>query len=430
MLADIATELSGKRILLLGFGAEGRSSLALLQKLCVHKSLAIADQNTALEVGADIPLFLGENYLSGLEEYDLVLKSPGIPLPKAMWQKYGHKITSQIELFLKHFKGLSIGVTGTKGKTTTSSMLHSILREGTSGAHLLGNIGTPVLSEVDQIKPEDTVLLELSSHQLQNIKATPRIALLLNLFPEHLEYYGSFEAYRDAKFAILSSDREEDIAFVAASLKDTVESFQTKRKLHFVDTSQGESFPFLVPDQLSGPHHQSQLHFISTVASHLKISISQIEAGLSKFRLPPHRTEILGTFGGIKWINDSAATIPEATICALKMFPEVNTLIVGGFDRGVDLAPLLSYLEATNAQKIICIPQTGSSIYQHLNSLMHLKERVFFCQDLPEAVALAYDKTPKGGSCLFSPSAASYHAYRNFAERGEHLKEMLNHLQG
>ena len=415
MLEQLRAEFSGKNVLLLGYGLEGRASHHFLKKVPDLKAIGIADSREKLECDEDLPLHLGDSYLDACSDYDLILKSPGISLTSQFWKTHREKLTSQTELFLKHYPGVSIGITGTKGKTTTSSLIHHIFREAKKETVLLGNIGRPIFEALDELSGDEIVVLELSSHQLQNIRFTPRAAVLLNLYPEHLEYYESFKAYRDAKYSILQSTTEGDLAFINESFEEELPASLLKREVHWI--SSRVTPPDLNP-ALSGPHHKENVAFAIGVAERFGISIETIESAISSFTLPPHRGEEIGEHHGITWINDSASTIPQATIAALRAFPETDTVIVGGFDRGVDLAPLVDHLKEESSLNVICIPETGEFLKEEI-------PQAILCDGLEDAVSKAQEITRKGGTCLFSPSAASYHLYKSYGERGEHFRELV-----
>ncbi|MCB0328050.1 MAG: UDP-N-acetylmuramoyl-L-alanine--D-glutamate ligase [Bdellovibrionales bacterium] len=423
MIENLKELLSEKDILLLGFGAEGRSTYSLLQQLKVHKSLGIADMSKTLVAPEGVALHLGEGYLDSLSNYDLIIKSPGIPLPKSLWEKHRSQLTSQIEIFLKYYKGRTIGLTGTKGKSSTCSMLYSMLSTLPKKVHFLGNIGLPVLSALERLSGDDIVLLELSSHQLHHIDSAPDIAILLNFYPEHLEYYGTLEEYRAAKFSILQKGSEPNVAFVNSELFQATEKFHSERNFIWVSPTECD---FETPPHLSLTHQRINAHFAYEVASTFGITKSTAAQALKSCKIPPHRTEEVGVFNGIRFINDSAATIPEATIAALQGFPETKTLIVGGFDRGVDLGSLRSLLDQTLHLQIICIPETGKKLFESLRNAQPNSERLHMAKDLENAVQIAKHVTPTGATCLFSPSAASYHAYKNFSERGEHFRRLVS----
>jgi len=420
MIRDaLAKEFSAKKILILGYGAEGKSTATLLREMNTHSTMAIADMRENLAIShADI-LYLGEHYLQALSEYDLVIRSPGIPLSKHIWEECGSRITSQIELFLKYFRGKTIGITGTKGKTSTSSLLASILEAAGKKPLLMGNIGIPVFERIDSCSVDRPVVLELSSHQLQHIRYAPTLSVLLNIYKEHLEYYDSFDDYASAKYRILLSDNDtQSLAFVHQSLKSRIHALENTREIHWI----GDNLEILrelnLPPYLESHHQRINSLFAITIARSMGISMENIQEGITRFQGLPFRMEDVGTFSGIRFINDSASTIPEAAISAIQSLPDISTLIIGGMERDVPLTELVQFLVSTPQLNIICIPDTGKKLYPLLQEANYPLRSLFQADTVHEAVTIAMQITPRETTCLFSPAAASYHAYKNFMERG------------
>jgi UDP-N-acetylmuramoylalanine--D-glutamate ligase len=416
---QLAREFSGKRILVLGYGNEGQSTCRLLEKLQTHSELAIADARENLSPLHGDTVYSGSNYLEALHHYDFIVRSPGVPLSKAHWSTFGSQITSQVELFLKYFPGTTIGITGTKGKTTTSSLLTSLLTHGDRNPLLMGNIGIPVFDRIDECSLERPVVLELSSHQLQYIRHTPSLSVLLNIYPEHLEYYDSFDDYEAAKLNILAQGLNPSCAFVHDSLKLRLSSRRDLRDIVWVGKQEELLSDFELPPHLQSQHQRMNTLFAVTIARHLGVSQKEIQAGLNSFQGLPFRTEEIGIFAGIHFVNDSASTIPEATMSALQSLSNVATVIIGGMERNVSLKGLVDFLHITSSMKVICMPDTGRTLYRLLQESGYPKDSLYLVESTEEAAQRAILITPKGSTCLFSPAAASYHAYKNFTERGE-----------
>ena len=223
MIKKLLEYLNDKRILILGFGKEGESTYKLLRKYFPEKNLFIADKNMNLLVDKNMNLLvdkielvedpylevsLGENYLNGIEEYDLIIKAPGISLKDVNLEKINNKITSQLELFLEFVDVYTIGITGTKGKSTTSSVMYKVLLDQDKDVFLLGNIGEPIFNSIEEMKKDSIVVVELSSHALEFVKRSPNIAILLDIYEEHLDHYKSFERYIEAKFNVAKFQKE------------------------------------------------------------------------------------------------------------------------------------------------------------------------------------------------------------------------------
>ncbi|VAW29857.1 UDP-N-acetylmuramoylalanine--D-glutamate ligase, partial [hydrothermal vent metagenome] len=213
---EVFTE--GKSILILGFGKEGRSTFSFLSKHFPGCKVGIADQNTRIaDEQINVPLHLGKNYLHALNDYDLIIKSPGIML-RGISKNTKERISSQTDLFLREFGRQTIGVTGTKGKSTTASLIHHLLKNMGKPAVLMGNIGLPAFDFIEKIDADDLIIYELSAHQLEFVHSSPHIAVLLNLFPEHLDYFGTFEKYKQAKMNIFRFQKTGDKAICSEEI--------------------------------------------------------------------------------------------------------------------------------------------------------------------------------------------------------------------
>src|SRR3989338_5810132 len=320
----ILKELATKKVLLLGFAREGRDTLLFLRKKFPKKVIGIADQNpNAFEGKKDkVKLYLGKNYLKALKEYEVIIKAPGIPPFKvAPFLKNSHIVTSQTEIFFDNCPGTIIGITGTKGKSTTSSLIHAVLKEGGFNDHLIGNIGEPVLSYLSKAKPEDIFVYELSSFQLTNLKRSPAIAVFLNLYPEHLDYYqGNFLAYAKAKANITKHQTQTD--FLIYNAKDPLVS-------RIARGSKAQKIPFGLSKSNVGII--ASLDPAILIGKLFGIPQKKIRQAIKQFKPLPHRLERVGEGKGITFYNDSRATIPEATVPAFAaLAPRVPPLIAGG----------------------------------------------------------------------------------------------------
>ena len=217
MLEKLLNYLESKRILILGFGMEGEATYRFLRNHFPEKTLFIADKNASLidtkvELMEDmyLELSLGDNYLNGIEEYDLIIKAPGISLKDVDISTFEEKITSELELFLKYVDVFSIGITGTKGKSTTSTLMYKVLIDQNKDAYLLGNIGEPIFNSLDSFKEDSIAVIELSSHALEFVKHSCNIGFILDVFEEHLDHYKSLEKYIEAKFNLAKYMKSDD----------------------------------------------------------------------------------------------------------------------------------------------------------------------------------------------------------------------------
>ena len=212
MKYKIIEELTNKKVLILGFGREGKSTYKFIKENGVKCDLAIADRNDIDKNDLDdnVIVYTGEDYMNDILKYDIVIKSPGISFKGIDYSEFESRITSQTELFLKYARNKVVGITGTKGKSTTSSLIYQMLKEKYN-TRFVGNIGKPVFEEIDGYDKTDIFVYELSSHQLEHIKYSPHIAVLLNMFEEHLDHYNSYDEYKEAKRNIFKYQGENDI---------------------------------------------------------------------------------------------------------------------------------------------------------------------------------------------------------------------------
>lgn len=421
-----------KKILILGFGKEGRSSYELIRKILPEKPLAIADMKDIELKDDKVRLITGEDYLSHLSEFDLVLKSPGIPF-KGVKIPEGVEITCQTDLFLRFSDFTAIGITGTKGKTTTSTLIYSMLREAGFDACLIGNIGVPVFEDIDMAQSAVAVI-ELSSHQLQFTRTSPHIAVLTNIYEEHLDHYdGGFAGYVSAKLNIVRHQTEND-CFIYNGEQDLNEyidmSDVKSRKIPVKSLSDEEFLNNLTKGNphLKGRHNLHDVLFAANAVRCLGVSDEAIKRAVDNFQGIEHRMEFVGSFDGVDYYNDCIATIPKAVLSAVEAL-DVGSLIIGGLDRGLDYTEFAKALAESSIDNLICLPDTGYTIGRLVDSL-GAKTRIIYAKDMEDAVRQAKLYTPKGKACLLSPAAASYNLYKGFEEKGRHYKKLVMEICG
>lgn len=456
MLEKLLNYLENKKILILGFGKEGESSYLFLRKHFPEKKLEIVDKNMNLLTDKpyllediNVEVVLGEDYFRDIDYFDIVLKTPGISLKDFDISKFENKITSQLELLLEFVPCYTIGVTGTKGKSTTSSLIYQMIKDQGKDVMLLGNIGEPIFNDIDDMKKDTILVLELSSHALEFVKKSPNIAILLDIYEEHLDHYSSMEKYIEAKFNVAKFQSKNDIFIYNASNRYMQEfNFNYKKSDYAIIEEDSElsktlnlkSDNYVLIDedriyfnktklfdsklnmQLKGKHNENNVLFVLTVAKILNLDMEKAKNTIENFKNLEHRMEFVAEINDVKYYNDSIATIPEATINAVDALKNVNTLLVGGKDRGVELDSLYEYLKKSNIENIICLPKTGEYVY---NSLKDTNKKCYLVKDMPEAVKLAKEVTKPNTICLLSPAASSYGYFKNFEERGKIYKECV-----
>ncbi len=433
-------ELEDKKILILGFGREGKDTFRFLKKLFPNKVFGIADTNRNIKYqianSKKVRWYLGKNYLKPLKDYDVIIKSPGIP-PKVItpFVQKGQKISSQTEIFFENCPSKIIGITGTKGKSTTASLIYQILKAGGLKAYLIGNIGQPVLNLLLKAKEDDIYVYELSSHQLMNLKKSPSIAVLLNIYPEHLDYYRNFKEYYLAKANITQNQTKKD--YLVFNSQDKIISAITKKSLaQKIPINQKVVTKIISPSEipLGGKFYFLNIAAAIAVAKIFNIPDEKIKTAIKNFKPLTHRLELVGKFKGITFYNDSLATIPEATISALEALgSNVQTLIAGGFDRGLNFKNLAKEILKRNIKNLILFPTTDKKIWKALRlaSLTQGKNlpNHFFINNMKQAVILAYQNTPIGKICLLSPASPSFGIFKDYRDRGEKFKKFVRKLK-
>ena len=427
----ILNRLRGKRILILGFGREGRSSLRFVNKYLPETEVAVADKNEMEGVK-----HFGNYYLESMYDYDIVIKTPGISLKD--FDTKGVEITSQTDLFLSQFHAQTIGISGTKGKSTTTSLIYHLLKSSGRDAILTGNIGIPCFDIMEDIKPESIVVYELSAHQLEYVHNSPHVGVLLNVFEEHLDHFGTFERYKSAKLNLLRFMDEDDTAVIHDTLiNDALRVIASKAKQSrvFTQCDFDEIDRSALP--MKGEHNYLNVKAALLACDAYGVDFRELIPYLYTFKPLEHRLEPVGTFGGVTFVNDSISTIPQAAISACNALQKVDFLLLGGFDRGIDYQPLVDYLKENPVPHLLFTGKAGERMMQlmdgistgsktSLNSAPELVEgpTSFNYSTMEEAFAYLKDHAKQGDVCLLSPAASSYDQYKNFEERGRKFKAL------
>ncbi|MBQ7548800.1 MAG: UDP-N-acetylmuramoyl-L-alanine--D-glutamate ligase [Clostridia bacterium] len=420
-----------KSVLILGFGREGVSSYNYLRKYFPDKDIAISDmREVSLTDDSHVIIHSGEDYLEHIFDYDVVLKTPGIPLVNVKIPE-NVKVTCQMDLFLKFADCKKVGITGTKGKTTTSTLTYELISAAGKDAFLVGNIGVPVFDIIDECSGKIAVI-EMSCHQLEFCEASPDVAIFTNIYQEHLDHYDGFEGYVNAKLNIVKYQTEDDVLIYNADQDTTGIIDFSQYKCKKIPVSAEPENDFLrslisLNDRLLGSHSHQDIFFAEAAARLFGANDEDIVRGVKNFKGIPHRMEPVGVFGGIEFYNDSIATIPHAVECAVEALGNIDTLIFGGLDRGIDYGGFIDYLAVCPIGNIIGMPETGTKICAALAE-RSCGKNIMPVDTMDEAVELAFKYTKKGCSCLLSPAAPSYNAYKNFEEKGDHFKKLVkNH---
>lgn len=447
MIETVKELILNKKIVILGFGREGKSTYQLLERAGGYKKLAIADLNPVKEALPEyVSCICGEEYQDCLNDYDIVFKSPGVVLAKD-FNEYSCQILSQTEVFFAHYKKQIVGITGTKGKSTTTTLLYQILKSAGKKAVLAGNIGIPAFDMIDSIERDSVIVFEMSSHQLEYMTVSPHIGTLLNIHEEHLDHYGTMEKYVAAKERIYKNMEEGDILFCnienlpkPGTCSAKIVSFPDKGQLNLVMdrenepciTYKGDSFVIPTEEiQLVGAHNYLDIAVAYGIAKELAVTNEEFKKGLLLYHPLPHRLEPVGTYNGISYYDDSISTICDTTMKALSSIKNVGTVLIGGMDRGIHYGELIEFLSENQVNHIILMEATGKRIYEEIaRDYKGFKnpQRLRLVKDLREAVTLAKEITEKGSSCILSPAAASYGIFKNFEERGDVFKQYVREL--
>lgn len=440
MYSDIINILEDKKIVILGFGKEGKSTYNFIRKYLPNQKLVIMDQNYQnIELNDDKVLVMDVDY-SKMGGIDLIMKTPGISFKDVDTTDFIDKVTSQLDLVLRVKECFTIGVTGSKGKSTTSSLIYAAVKENGLDSYLVGNIGTPVFDIIDDVTDETILVIEMSSHQLEFMKHSPDVSIILNLYEEHLDHYKDADTYYKAKLNICKYQAAEDY-FIYSSDNETLRAYVesmniNSMKLNVTDEKQDDSsiyiengyfvidgskvFKIDTPMKLKGKHNIKNMMFLFKVAQILHLDLKKTTQAICEFEPLPHRMELVGTYSNITYYNDSIATIPSATVNGIETISNVNTLIIGGMDRGIDYKVLVDYINNSDIENIICMPETGVAIGKEITG-----RDVYQVTDLKEAVSVAKGVTKPNMVCLLSPAAASYGTFKNFEERGNLFKEYV-----
>lgn len=424
-LADLIKE---KSVLVLGFGREGRSTLSRLLNVGGYRKLTVSD---AKDVGKDIPegvgLVFGEGYLDCIDDYDVVFKSPGIVLPKDA-SLYRALITSQTDVFIQTFKEKIIGITGTKGKSTTSSLLFHVLKEAGLDVLFAGNIGIPVFEIADSVKENTVIVIELSCHQLEFAKISPHRALLLNIYEDHLDHYGTREKYAAAKKNIYLHQNKDDILYTnSETLEAEVKTAPSKIVVANPTVLPIKSFDEVEGASLKGDHNLMNASFVYLVTKEFGVSDDTFIRALSSFETLPHRLQKIGCFAGVDYYDDSISTTVKSTISAVESIKNSSILLLGGMERNIAYEELVEYLSHSKLEYLICMYESGKRLYEMYEKVEKSASspRAILVTDLNEAVKSAVSHSKAGGAVLLSPASASYGYFKNFEERGEVFEKLV-----
>jgi len=438
-----------KKIAILGFGEEALDILTWLKIHSRNCFITVFDQRTAFELKLSpqkfpgISFSLGSDYLKGgLNRFDIIFRSPGFyrlhPVIKQA-EKQGVVITSAVKLFFELCPSTIIGVTGTKGKGTTSSLIYHLLKQADLDSYIGGNIGKPILSLLPRLTKKQFVCLELSSFQLQDLTQSPHIAVMLNITQEHLNIHASKPEYRQAKLNLIRYQTVKDFAILNHDYVFTRNLFRitkatslyfsktTAVKGCFVDQKQiylnlKQPVPVGPVNKLllRGRHNWENVTAAVTAAALSGVSLESIRSGLFKFKGLQHRLELVGIYQKVSYYNDSFSTTPETAIAAIRSFTEPQILILGGSDKGSDFTALgKTIVKTKNIKALILIGQMSGNLLKAIKQAGSFSGQIITgLTSMADIVNKAKQLSAPGDVVVLSPACASFDMFKNYKDRG------------
>jgi UDP-N-acetylmuramoylalanine--D-glutamate ligase len=442
--------LSGRRALIVGYGRSGRAAASFIRRhggsVRVVDRANLPELRSALE-REGIPSRLGGYGSEDLNGIDLLVVSPGVAWDDSLLEsarQRGIEVSSEIDLFFRFCPSPIAGITGTNGKTTTTALTAELLRAGGLNVMRGGNIGEPVLDRLDTLRPQDWVVLELSSFQLESI-SRPRlhIGVVLNVTPDHLDRHKSFERYVDIKtravafmepddHAVLNFDDPACLGMQAHTAGQVIgfglhspQPPDVRVVEGWITVAQAGAGRRVLPIAdvpLPGEHNLSNVMAAVGAGIAAGVDDERMAAAVRGFKAVEHRLELIGTFNGVRWYNDSKATNPDSTYKALAAFSEPIVLIAGGRNKGIDVAPLAAAI-AQRVRGLVAMGETGGELAQRVRAAG--LDRVEQATDLIDAVRKAAALAPPGSVVLLSPAFTSYDMFRDYEDRGRRFKETV-----
>ncbi|NND55768.1 MAG: UDP-N-acetylmuramoyl-L-alanine--D-glutamate ligase [Xanthomonadales bacterium] len=442
--ADSPTAMLAAPVAILGAGREGQAAWRFLRESNPQDSITLIAETEPEadfigQLSARDHVLTGPLAEAGLHRFKTLIRSPGISPYRSSLQraiKAGARITTPSNLwFAAHPRERTICITGTKGKSTTSSLLAFLLESLGQHVRLAGNIGLPLLDCDD--RKVDWWVIELSSYQLADLDASPTVSVILNLTAEHLDWHGGEETYRNDKLRLarLSGQRPlllnaaDTVLTEALSGRDNVEWFNHASAIHVQDGRLFDAdteLPVSLPQSLPGVHNLTNVAAALSVLRLLGEDVAKAARFVSAFKGLPHRLQLLGETEGVRYVNDSIASTPFATVAALESCAgQEVTLLVGGLDRGVDWSPYMNRIRKVPPRAIIALPDSGPKIIRALQQAGISPGKGWHeADDLAAAVGLAGKLTGPGGVVLLSPGAPSFPRFTDYRDRGRQFAEL------
>lgn len=459
-LQEFNTYLKNRKVAVIGLGVSNLPLLDYLNKM--SSNVTVFDDRNIEQIPKDIidkitkyefSFSFGENNLEKLVGFDIIFRSPScMPTRKelVLEEQKGAIVTTEIEMLMEMAPCKIIGVTGSDGKTTTTSLIYEIVKKAGITAHLGGNIGYPLFTKLAQINEDDVIVLELSSFQLMNMTVSPDIAVITNISPNHLNIHKDYEEYIEAKKNIFKNQKEDGILVLNYDNEITKDCKKDAngKVVYFSSKEKLEDGVIVDKDVIKECEDRIRKHIISTKDIHLRgmhnyenvsaaiaatksfIDIDTIVSAVKDFKGVEHRIEFIRELDGVKWYNDSIGTSPTRTMAGLNSFDEGIVLIAGGYDKHLDYEPLAKPI-VEKVKSLILIGQTSEKIYKVVTEELQEQGKeldIYKCSEFKEIVEVARKVAKSGQVVLFSPASASFDLFKNFADRGDTFKELVNKL--
>jgi UDP-N-acetylmuramoylalanine--D-glutamate ligase len=431
------TNIAGQRVTVMGLGGFGGGAAVVRFLVERGASVRVSDQRTAAQLEAtlthlkdltEVDWQLGWHDWSHFEDANFVAVNPAVAPDHPIVERLTN---ARIPLFWSLNRGRVIAVTGSNGKSTTTALIHSIIQASGQRCWLGGNIGRSLLPHLDEIAPEDWVVLELSSfqlHMLDRIKARPDIAVVTNFAPNHLDWHGTLEEYRLAKQTILRWQTSDDLCVLNGNDADVAAWPRSAKTTLVTDTMPSDDAKLPIRDwcPLPGPHNYSNAVLSVATTQLVGADETAIKLGLQNFQPLPLRLQFIGEFEGRRFYNDSISTTPESTIAALDSFDEPIVILAGGYDKQIDLSSMATHI-ASRAKAASLLGQTAHTLKAGIVAV-NSEMPVAACADFDRAFAWAFEQSSPGDVILLSPGCASYDWFTSFADRGEKFCRLVDHL--
>lgn len=459
-LEEFKSYIKFKKVAIIGLGV---SNLPLLEDMYEKKAkVSVFDEREKEKIPKQIlekiekyqfNANFGKNCLANLQGFDFIFRSPScLPTRPELEQeeKRGAIVTTEIEMLMKMCPCKIIGVTGSDGKTTTTSLIFSILKKAGYTTFLGGNIGTPLFTKLPEMKPEDIVVLELSSFQLMGMEISPAISIITNITPNHLNIHKDYNEYIEAKKNIFKFQKEDNLLILnydneitrncAKEANGKVTFFSRKEKIDngfMVDGNMIKECEDGIRKHvfngeeaiLRGKHN---LENIATAIAATKtlVSIEDAIEAIKEFKPVEHRIEFVKETQQVKWYNDSSSSSPTRTLSGLNAFEEPIILIAGGYDKNLDYKPLAKPI-VEKVKGLLLIGQTAGKIFDVVKEELEKQNKklpISMCESLEQTVTLAKKMAKAGDVVLFSPASASFDMFKDFADRGNQFKNLVQKM--